>query len=77
MEGLYRKVKSKFYSMANIASVAGFFIGGAMQVSGVNANNDKLVEAGLYTTILSGGYFLGRKLAEKQFKKASGLEDRL
>ena len=61
----------------NIASIAGFYIGGAMQLKGMNANNDKLIEVGLYTTLLSAGYYLGRKFAEKQFKKASNLENKL
>ena len=75
MEEVYARIKSKFYRIANIVSIAGFYIGGAMQLKGMNANDDKLIEAGIYATLLSGGFWLGRKLAEKQFKKTSDLEN--
>ena len=63
----------------NIASITGFYIGGVMQLNGManNYQNPKLAEAGLYVALVSGAYWLGRKFAEKQFKKASNLENKL
>lgn len=79
MDEANKKNTSIFYKTANIASIAGFYMGGLMQLNGManNYQNPELAEAGLCVALLSGGYWLGKKFTENQFKKSSNLEKRV